>query len=171
MRTLSAPLIAKCLGGLLAVTATIAAVQTVRINGLPVIGGGLRAELTQLTKTLKAEREGWSDQIAEAESARATFERQSQEIAHHAEQTHATLAADNAGLRDFIAANRMRPTSPANAATSSSEHHSAGLSEITATHAIVATSEADLIICDANYTYAAAAHEWATALITSGMAQ
>ena len=65
----------------------------------------------------------------------------------------------------------MQSESAAQVGTRASAHHRAGLSEITATHAIVATSEADLITCDANHTYAAAAHEWAAALITSGMAQ
>lgn len=116
------------------------------------------------------DRAKWANQVADAIAARKAAERKSQEIATDAQVSHAMLAADVAGLRSFIVANRLRAESHPAAAAVATDDHGAAVPDATAAVAFVATSEADLVTCDALYAYARPAYEWAQGLIAKGLA-
>lgn len=167
---------AKIYAGLLGGMLTVAAVQTVRIEGLWFIEG-LQQQLTDERAALKSERDdreedraAWEQQVADAVAAKARAERKSQEIAIDAQTTHDALQADNAGLRAYVAANRLRPQASGPAAPGTAQDYGPGVSAGAASSSLVAASEADLIRCDASYVYAASAHDWAQGLIVSGLA-
>lgn len=157
---------------------TLAAVQSIRIEGFWFIPG-LEDKLTQTRNALAAEKDGrntdranWAKQVAAAQAATAAAEHASKEIAIDAEASHNALLADNAGLRDYIAGHRLRDAGgTVAAAAGAAGADSAGLSSSGAAGAFVATTEADLVTCDADYSYAAGAHAWAEQLIASGLAK
>jgi len=167
---------AKIYAGLLGGVLAIAAVQTVRIEGLWFIDG-LQQLLADERAALKSERdgreedrEGWEQQVADAVAAKARAERKSQEIATDAQTTHDALQADNAGLRAYLAANRLRSETGGPAVPGTAPDYGTGLPAGTTAGALVAASEADLIRCDASYVYATSAYDWAAGLIASGLA-
>ncbi len=106
----------------------------------------------------------WDAARQDAETAKARAEQRYKELASHADQTHAhDLAQGDARLAAYVAAHRLRApqTNPARAA----EDRSPALPANPSAQAVVAVSEADLRICEADYAYAKAAHDWATSLI------
>lgn len=78
--------------------------------------------------------------------------------------------ADNAGLRDYIAAHRVRQSAGASAAAPA-EADGAEVHADPANAALVAVSEADLNSCDASFVYARSTYEWAQGLIAQDLAQ
>lgn len=116
----------------------------------------------------------WAARSAAAVAAKEAAETRYRSLAHDADARYAAaLAAGDARLAAYMAAHRMRrpsPTDPARPAADSG----AGLSAKPAPGALMAPidngpvmtaiSEADLKICDANYAYASAAHDWAVDL-------
>lgn len=127
------------------------------------------------TKDLFADaRREWLARTVAATKARMEAERKSKETANDAQAQYDALLADNAGLRDYIAHNRLRTAGREERALPSAgavEDHAAGVSADAAPGALVAVSEDDLERCDADYSYAAAAHQWAQRLIDKGLAE
>lgn len=170
-------LAAKIYAGLFGAALGLAALQTIRIDGLWFITGlegklaTVRTELANETAGRATDRADWRRQVEAAEVARVAAERKSQEIASNAQSTRDALAADNSGLRDYIADHRLRDaagTAPAASAGASADRGT-GLPAPSTAGAFVATSEADLVACDADYVYAAGAYEFAERLIASGL--
>lgn len=170
-------LAAKIYAGMFGAALSLAALQTIRIDGLWFITGleeklaTVRTELADEKTGRATDRADWRRQVEAAEVARAAAERKSQEIASNAQSTRDALAADNSGLRDYIAHHRMRDT----AGTASTTPAGAGADRGTGLPApgtagtFVATSETDLLACDADYVYAAGAYEFAQGLIAGGL--
>ncbi|GGN49390.1 hypothetical protein GCM10011349_19990 [Novosphingobium indicum] len=127
------------------------------------------------TKDLFADaRREWLARTVAATKARMEAERKSKETAHDAQAQYEVLLADNDGLRDYIAAHRLRDGRRQERplpATGADEDHAAGVPAGAAPGALVAVSEADLERCDADYSYAAAAHQWAQGLINQNLAE
>lgn len=169
-------LAAKIYAGLFVGALSFAAVQTVRIEGLWFITGleqklvSARTALADEKTDRKADADAWRGQVLAAKAATIAAERKSQETAFNAQTFHDALAADNAGLRDYIAARRLRAGGNPAAATRTTDDLGAGIPATAAGRAIVAADEADLAACDANYIYAASAHGWARKLIAAGLA-
>jgi len=170
-------LTAKIYAGLFGAALSMAALQTIRIDGLWFITGldeklaKVRTELADEKTGRATDRADWRRQVEAAEVARAAAERKSQEIASNAQSTRDALAADNSGLLDYIADHRLRDaagTAPA-ASTSAGADRGTGIPAPGTAGAFVATSEADLVACDADYVYAAGAYEFAQGLIASGL--
>ena len=129
-----------------------------------------KASLATEKEGRKADRAEWDRKVAAAKAVTAAAERKSQEIAHNAQQTHDTLLADNAGLRSYIAAHRLRPGQSAGSPAGASQDHGAAVSDDATAGALVAVSEADLAACDASFVYAQSAYQWAQGLIIEGLA-
>lgn len=172
-------LAAKIYAGLFGAALALLAVQTVRIDGLWFITG-LEEKLATARQNLlnekagrKADRAAWAHQVALAHAATVAAERTSKEISIDAEASHDKLLADNAGLRDYIAAHRLPVAASGGAAApaSAAGNHSAGIPAATATGALVATSEADLVKCDADYAYALSSYDYGQKLIAGGLAK
>lgn len=172
-------LTAKIFAGLFVTTLGFAAVQTVRIDGLWFIDGlqeqlgGMRSALKTEQQQRADERADWRRQVAAAQAAKAAAELTSKEIATSAQVSHDALLADNAGLREYIAAHRLPLAAAADRALAAGtrEDHDAGVPAAASADALVATSEADLVTCDADFSYAASAFAWAEHLIETGLAQ
>lgn len=172
-------LAAKIYAGLFGAALALVAVQTIRIDGLWFISGledRLAAARTQLADEKAgrtADRADWLRQVKAAHAAEAAAERKSQEIASNAQSAHNALAADDTGLRDYIADHRVRGAvdagSPAPASTNADR--GAAVPAPATAGAFVATSETDLIACDADYAYAAGAYEFVQGLIASDLAK
>lgn len=172
-------LAAKIYAGLFGAALALVAVQTVRVSGLWFITG-LEEKLETARTNLVTERTGraddraeWARQVATANAAREAAEQTSKEIATDAQASHETLLADNAGLREYIASHRLQRGGPVGAAasTGAAGDFAARLPEATAAGAIVATSEADLRACDADYAYAVSAYEFGQQLIAEKLAK
>jgi hypothetical protein len=172
-------LAAKIYAGLFGAALALVAVQTVRIDGFWFITG-LEEKLETARTDLATERTGraddrsdWARQVATATAARAAAEQTSKEIATDAQASHEALLADNAGLREYIASHRLQQGggSGAAASTGAANDLATGLPEATAAGAIVATSEADLRTCDADYAYAFSAYEFGQQLIAEKLAK
>lgn len=129
------------------------------------------AERDSARATLATDRAEWNRNVAAAKAATAEAERKSQEIAHDAQTTHDALLADNAGLRDYIAAHRVRSEAgSAPASTGATQDHGSPVPVEPAASSLVAVTEADLGACDADYAYARSAYEWAQGLIAKDLA-
>ncbi|PZQ56284.1 MAG: hypothetical protein DI555_06630 [Novosphingobium pentaromativorans] len=172
-------LAAKIYAGLFGGALALVAVQTVRIDGLWFITG-LEEKLKTARTDLATERTGraddrkdWAHQVAAATAARKAAEQTSKEIATDAQASHESLLADNAGLREYIASHRLQSGNGTGAAASAStaDDIAAGLPETAAAGTLVAASEADLHVCDADYAYAVSAYEFGQGLIASGLAK
>lgn len=172
---LAAKIYAALFGGALA----LVAVQTVRIDGFWFITG-LEEKLETARTDLAAERTGraddrkdWTRQVAAATAARIAAEQTSKEIATDAQASHESLLADNVGLREYIASHRLQSGggSGAAASTRAADDIAAGLPEAAAAGALVAATEADIHVCDANYAYAVSAYEFGQGLIAKGLAK
>ena len=171
-------LAAKIYAGLFGASLALVALQTIRIDGLWFITG-LEQKLGDARQLLidektnrETERADWRNQIAVAVAARVAAETRSKEIATNAQASHDALAADNAGLRDYIARNRLQPNPKASAAAARADgDHDSGLPTAPAGPTLVATSEDDLVICDDAYVYAAGAYQFADTLIAGGLAK
>jgi hypothetical protein len=119
----------------------------------------------------KADHADWLHQIDAAKAATAAAEHKSQEIASNAQSTHDALAADNAGLRAYIAGRRLRSGGGVVASARTTDDLGAPVSASATEPALVATDETDLLACDGYYVDLAAAYEWAQGLIQSGLAK
>jgi hypothetical protein len=128
-----------------------------------------RVALATEKTSREAERAGWRRQVAAARAARAAAERKSQEIASDAQSTRNALAADNAGLRAFIAARRVR--SGGAVAARPADDLGAPVPADAPEPTLVATDEADLVACDSYFVDLTAAYEWAQGLIRAGLAK
>ncbi|WP_395391516.1 hypothetical protein WBP07_12770 [Novosphingobium sp. BL-8A] len=172
-------LTAKIYAGLFGAALAVAAVQTVRIDGLWFITGledklqTARTNLTEEQHGRADDRADWARQVAAATAAKDAAEKASKEIATDAEASHQSLLADNAGLREYIAAHRLSQNSGSGAAATDGAAGDlpAGLSEAGTAGAFVATAEADLHACDAGYAYALGAYEFGQQLIMKGLAK
>lgn len=172
-------LAAKIYAGLFGASLALVVLQTVRIEGLWFVTGleeklgGAREALIDEKAERETERADWRNQVATAVAARAAAETKSKEIATDAQASHDALAADNAGLRDYIARNSLRSTSAgaSAAAAGAAGDLGSGLPTEPAGPALVATSEADLVTCDDAYVYAAGAYQFAKELIAGGLAK
>lgn len=129
-----------------------------------------RAALATAQADRKADAAAWQRQVATARAATKAAERKSQEIASHAQTTRDALAADNAGLRAYIAARRLRAEGSGSATAVAADDLGATVPADTAAGTLVATDEADLDTCDRAYVYAAGAYEWAKGLVTGRLA-
>lgn len=111
--------------------------------------------------------------IAAASAAKDAAERTSKEIAIDAQASHQSLLADNAGLREYIASHRLQPgsTSGTAASTGTAGDLAAGLPQAATAGAFVATTEADLQACDADYAYAVCAYDFGQQLIARSLAK
>lgn len=116
-------------------------------------------QASKIAATLNNER-------AAAQAAKLAAEQKYRSRAHDADQNHAQLAAQgDARLPAYIADHRMQPAQAHSAGAA--QGGGAAISASPAPGPIVAPltiSEADLRICDANYTYARAAFDWAAGL-------
>ena len=131
-----------------------------------------RSSLTAERAARKADQAQWQRQVAGAKAATAAAERKSKEIATDAQASHQALLADNAGLRDYIAGHRLWSVRPSAAATAGAAgDRGAGVLADRPTGSFVATAEADLVACDADYAYAAGAHQFVLEMIESGLAK
>ena len=172
-------LAAKIYAGLFGASLALVAVQTIRIDGLWFITGleeklaKARTDLSDEKAGRAADRADWRRQVEAAEAARVAADRKSQEIASDAQSTRDALAADNAGLLDYIAAHRLRggAGAAATALAGASGDHGAGLPAPASASAFVATSETDLVTCDADYVYAAGAYQFVQGLIAGDLAK
>ncbi|RVU03645.1 hypothetical protein EOE18_15100 [Novosphingobium umbonatum] len=99
----------------------------------------------------------------QAETTRRAAEARYRSLAHEADHTYAQgIAEGDARLAAYIAAHRLQPAAKADPARTAQDP-SAQLSDIPPAETVLATMS-DMKICDANYAYAAAAHEWAIRL-------
>lgn len=128
-----------------------------------------RAALTAEQNGRKADRADWQRQVAVAKAIAAAAEHKSQEIASDAQSTRNALAADNAGLRAFIAARRLQPGGAV--AARPADDLGAAVPADESETAFVATDEADLVACDGYFVDLTAAYEWAQGLIRAGLAK
>jgi hypothetical protein len=119
----------------------------------------------------KADRADWLRQVAAAKAATAAAEHKSKEIAFNAQSTRDALAEDNAGLRAYIAARRVRSSVGGIASAPTTDDLGAPVSADAAEPALVAADEADLVACDRYYVDLTTAYEWAQGLIRAGLAK
>ncbi|TCM21464.1 hypothetical protein EDF56_101128 [Novosphingobium sp. PhB165] len=138
-------------------------------NGALAERDAARTSLTAAKAELASARTDWAKQVAAAKAATASAEHKSQEIAQDAQTTHDALLADNAGLRDYIAAHRVRQPSGA-VASGTAQDSGAPFPDDPAALPLVAMPEDDVRSCDALYRYARPAYEWAQGLIAKGLA-
>lgn len=135
--------------------------------------GGKQDALSKLEacKTArKNDRAEWDRKVAAAKAATAKAEKDGKDAAQSAQETVNALRSDNAGLRAHIARNRLRQEgSPANPARPGEDHGSA-VPDDPAPETLVATTVADLRVCDENYAYAQAAYEFTRDLIERDLA-
>lgn len=106
----------------------------------------------------------WNAERKAAAAAKIAAETRYRSLADDADAQHAAaLAQGDARLAAYIAAHRLRPSAPDPAR--SPDDRGAAIPEGPAAGPVLATiTEADLKICDANYVYAQAAHDWANGL-------
>lgn len=169
----------KIYAGLFGAALALVAVQTVQIEGLWFIHGledqlaGARSALAIEKAGRVADLEDWRRQVAAAKAAKRAAELTSKEIATDAQASHEALLADNAGLREYIAAHRLPAIAGAAAAASAGAagNHDPGVPAPASVGAVVAASEADLVACDRDYGYAVGAYDWAQRLIAGGLAK
>lgn len=123
----------------------------------------------------RADREEWNARVAAANKARTDAIARSKELAHDVEEQHAALVADNAGLRAYIAAHRLRGTGTARAdpvpAAGAAQDHATGVPEQPTANALVAVSITDLEACDGAWAYAISAWRWGQGLVSQGLAE
>lgn len=119
----------------------------------------------------KADQASWAQQVKNANAATALAKKKGEESANEAETYHTQLQADNHGLRDYIAAHRLR--SPA-ARSTPPPGSGSGVSATVPTQApalpTVAVPDNVINTCDADYTYAASAYQLGQKLISDGLA-
>lgn len=105
--------------------------------------------------------------LAAAQKAKADYEAQSKKDADNADQRYNAAVADGGTrLAAYIAAHRVR-AGTATPAPSATQDHAPGVPANATTGPVmeaITISEADLKACDASYTYAQAAYEWARGL-------
>lgn len=119
-----------------------------------------QAQAVKVARTLTDER-------AAAQAAKAKAEQHYKDLAHDADQNHDALVAQgDARLAAYIASHRVRGAAQANPA-SAAQGGNPTVPESPAQSPVVegvTITEDDLKICDANYVYARAAHDWANGL-------
>lgn len=129
-----------------------------------------RTALASEKTAREADRGDWRRQVAAAQAALEATKHKSQEIATDAQTSHDALAADNAGLRAYIADRRLQAGSNTASSPRSTDDLGAAVHDASTAGTLVATDEADLLACDSAYVYAAAAYDWARGLIAEGLA-
>ncbi|WCT78157.1 hypothetical protein [Novosphingobium humi] len=122
--------------------------------------------------TARAAQSAWDAERKAAAAAKSAAETRYRSLADDADARHdAALAQGDARLAAYIAAHRLRPSAP-DPARPAADHPTA-IPESPAPGPVmadksaapdIAISEADLKICDADYVYARAAHDWANGL-------
>ncbi|MBB3955121.1 hypothetical protein [Novosphingobium sediminicola] len=117
----------------------------------------------------RATRSAWDAERKAAAAAKIAAETRYRSLADDADAQHAAaLAQGDARLAAYIAAHRLRSSAPDPAR--SPDDRGAAIPEGSAAGPVLANpvlatiTEADLKICDANYVYAQAAHDWANGL-------
>jgi hypothetical protein len=105
----------------------------------------------------------WDNARKDADHARQHTETQYRTLAHVSDLTYAQgVAAGDARLAAYIAAHRVQPGPQAHPASAAQDPNPA-IPAIAPDQAVVA-SIGDLRACNADYTYAQAAYEWAQGL-------
>ncbi len=171
---LFAPLAMKIAGGIIAALLAFVAVLLIQIHGVPIIGGGLKAELaSERTAHLETQKRYAQAQVEAADKARAY--RLSEEARYrvkaertdteHAKELDGALAA--AGR--YADRNRCVRTQAATGASSGPGTIATGDSAPRAdgpgaAAELVGVSEDDLAICTTNTARLIAAREWALGL-------
>lgn len=119
------------------------------------------AALAQNAQILAASKE--AERLAIA--AREATERRYRDIANAIDKEHEAALADARDATDaYIVRMRTKATScPSGSAVAASQGGGAGLPEITTTSTVL-VEESDVRICGDLYTYANAAHDWASGL-------
>ncbi|MBN9145739.1 MULTISPECIES: hypothetical protein [unclassified Novosphingobium] len=114
--------------------------------------------------TVRATQSAWDVERKAAAAAKTAAETRYRSLADDADARHAAaLAQGDARLAAYIAAHRLRPSAPDPARVATD--HPAAIPEGSAANPVLASiTEADLKICDADYVYAQAAHDWANGL-------
>ncbi|WDF71892.1 hypothetical protein [Novosphingobium sp. KACC 22771] len=112
----------------------------------------------------RAAQTAWDAERKAAAAATAAAQTRYRSLADEADAQHAAaLAQGDARLAAYIAAHRLRGAAPDPARAAADQ--GAAISENSAAAPVLATiTQADLTICDANYVYAQAAHDWANGL-------
>lgn len=107
----------------------------------------------------------WMAERKAAAVAKAAAETRYRSLADDADARYAAaLAQGNARLAAYLAAHRLRAATPAHSASAAADQPAALSGESAPGPVMAAISAEDLRICDANYAYASAAHEWAMGL-------
>jgi len=119
-------------------------------------------EAVKLAAALRQTKLAWAADRQQAQAITAAAQTRYRSIAHDADLAHAQdVAEGDSRLAAYIAAHRLRAGAQADPARAAQGDHS-NLPAIPAAQAVVA-SVSDLQICEADYAYAKAAHEWAMA--------
>lgn len=126
----------------------------------------------QCATARKADAAEWNRQVEEAKAKTAAAEAKGQEAASNAETLHSQLVASRQGLRDYIAAHRVRtaPARPADAPGASSSD-AAIVHADAATVPTVEVPTTVLTIADDNYIYAQGCYAFGQELIAKGLAK
>lgn len=131
-----------------------------------------RTALAACNKGRKADREEWNRKVKAAKDATEKAEKEAQEVARDAQETYRKMRADNAGLRAYIARNRVRgdqsvrPDHPASAGGDPGP----GVPADAASETLVAVRESDLVVCDDLYAYSSGAYALLLDLRAKGLA-
>jgi len=120
----------------------------------------------KLASTIHAYQTAQREAQALAIADRAKWDASQKEKANAGDQNHKTILADpRSSLAAYIDAGRVRPKhqSATSQAPTAAQDPSPAVPAITPADTVLA-QVSDLKICDANYAYAKAAHEWALVL-------
>lgn len=125
----------------------------------------------QWAQKARATQAAWNAERDAAQAAKLAAEARYRSLADDADADHAAvLAQGDARLAAYIAAHRVQPARSSDPARAATDHgadfpaNPAADPDVAKAPVIATISEADLKICDANYVYASAAHDWAARL-------
>lgn len=130
-----------------------------------------RAALSACKDGRKADREEWDRKVAAAKAVEEKAKKDAKDAAQSAQETVDTLSAANDGLRAYIERNRLRAEGRAAVTASPDKDQGPAVPDSPPASPLVAISESDLKICDADYVYAAGAFDLIQKLVKSGLAQ
>jgi hypothetical protein len=135
-----------------------------------------RSELEQASHretkaNFKAAMAEWKRQANAAKVERARLLDKGKETSRDAQTLVDRMSSDNAGLRAYVSAHRLRDAGqPILSFDPAAADRDPAISSDAAAGALVATSESDLDACDAAWVYAAGAHAFAAGLRSRGLA-
>lgn len=129
------------------------------------------AKLAACETQRKADRQEWELNVAAAQVATEKAEEDSKDAAQSAQETVDALRATNDGLRAYIARNRLQREARPAVAASASEDQDTAVPQVASAVPLVAMSEEDVNVCDADYIYAVGAFEREQELTAKGLAE